>query len=134
MRLGQAQTSLLFPGFHYICITIKIYNKRLHLIRTTPQSGEDIWVSQRPDQKLLGDKANNAIFIPYAAVTFSFDEYAEKVKARFEKSASGHHVKVFIVINPVEAIENADAIVVGGGNTWQLVKMLQEKGTDESDP
>jgi dipeptidase E len=28
----------------------------------------------------------------------------------------------------VEAIENADAIVVGGGNTWQLVKMLQEKG------
>ena len=28
----------------------------------------------------------------------------------------------------MEAIENADAIVVGGGNTWQLVKTLQEKG------
>ena len=32
-----------------------------------------------------------------------------------------------LYICDVEAIENSDAIVVGGGNTWQLVKMLQEK-------
>lgn len=41
----------------------------------------------------------------------------------------GHHVtSIHRYINPLEAVENADAIVVGGGNTWQLVKMLQEKG------
>ncbi len=75
----------------------------------------------------LGEKAMNAIFIPYAAVTFSFEAYEEKVNARFVEI--GHHVtSIHRFINPVEAIENADAIVVGGGNTWQLVKMLQEKG------
>ncbi|RNC65813.1 dipeptidase PepE [Proteiniphilum sp. X52] len=78
-------------------------------------------------KEFLGDKASNAVFIPYAAVTFSFDEYEERVNARFAEI--GHHVTaIHRFINPVEAIENADTIVVGGGNTWQLVKMLQEKG------
>ncbi len=78
-------------------------------------------------QDFLGEKAKNALFIPYAAVTFSFDEYEEKVNARFTEI--GHHVTgIHRFINPVEAIEHADAIVVGGGNTWQLVDMLWEKG------
>ncbi len=78
-------------------------------------------------QEFLGEKANNAIFIPYAAVTFSYDEYEAKVNDRFAEI--GHHVTgIHRFINPLEAIEHADAIVVGGGNTWQLVKMLQEKG------
>ncbi len=75
----------------------------------------------------LGDKAKNIVFIPYAAVTFSFEEYEAKVNARF---ADINHqvISIHRFENPVEAIENADAIVVGGGNTWQLVKMLQENG------
>lgn len=74
----------------------------------------------------LGEKAMNALFIPYAAVTFSFEAYEEKVNRRFAEI--GHRVtSIHRFINPVEAVENADAIVVGGGNTWQLVKMLQEK-------
>ncbi len=75
----------------------------------------------------LGEKTVNAIFIPYAAVTFSFEEYEKKVNDRFAEI--GHHVtSIHRFINPIQAIENSDAIVVGGGNTWQLVKMLQEKG------
>lgn len=75
----------------------------------------------------MGDKSKNAIFIPYAAVTFSFEEYEKKVNDRFAEI--GHQVtSIHRFINPIEAIENSDAIVVGGGNTWQLVKMLQEKG------
>jgi dipeptidase E len=78
-------------------------------------------------KEFLGEKPLNAIFIPYAAVTFSYEEYEEKVNQRFAEI--GHHVtSIHRFINPVEAIQNADAIVVGGGNTWQLVKMLQEKG------
>jgi dipeptidase E len=78
-------------------------------------------------KNFLGEKTKNALFIPYAAVTFSYEEYEEKVNQRFAEI--GHHVtSIHRFINPVEAIENADAIVVGGGNTWQLVKMLQEKG------
>ncbi len=101
---------------------------RLLLISNSTNPGEG-YLEYPKDQikEFLGNKATNAIFIPYAAVTFSFDEYEERVNSRF--SEIGHHVTgIHRFINPVEAIENADAIVVGGGNTWQLVKMLQEKG------
>lgn len=78
-------------------------------------------------RRFLGHKPLNAVFIPYAAVTFSYDEYEEKVNRRF--SEIGHQVTgIHRFANPVEAIENADAVVVGGGNTWQLVKMLHKKG------
>lgn len=101
---------------------------RLLLISNSTNPGEGyLEYPKEQIKKFLGEKANNAIFIPYAAVTFSFDEYEEKVNSRF--SEIGHHVTgIHRFINPIEAIENADAIVVGGGNTWQLVKMLQEKG------
>ena len=77
-------------------------------------------------KKFLGEKTVTAIFIPYAAITFSFDTYCEKVEARF--SEIGHHIQgIHTFKNPVKAIENAKAIVVGGGNTWQLVRILHDK-------
>ena len=76
-------------------------------------------------QKFLGKKPVTALFIPYAAVTFSFDEYCEKVEKRF--SEIGHHmIGIHTFENPVKAIEQAEAIVVGGGNTWQLVRMMHD--------
>jgi len=101
---------------------------RLLLISNSTNPGEEyLDYPKKYIKDFLGEKAMNAIFIPYAAVTFSFEAYEEKVNARFAEI--GHHVtSIHRFINPVEAIENADAIVVGGGNTWQLVKMLQEKG------
>lgn len=101
---------------------------RLLLISNSINPGEGYLEYPKSHIKdFLGEKAKNAIFIPYAAVTFSYEEYEKKVNARFAEI--GHHVtSIHRFINPVEAIENADAIVVGGGNTWQLVKMLQEKG------
>jgi dipeptidase E len=77
-------------------------------------------------QKFLGEKPVTALFIPYAAVTFSFDEYCNKVEERFAEI--GHHiVGIHTFENPVKAIEQAEAIVVGGGNTWQLVRMMHER-------
>ncbi len=77
-------------------------------------------------KKFLGEKPLTAVFIPYAAVTFSFDTYTERVEERF--SEIGHHVVgLHTFDNPVKAVEQAEAIVVGGGNTWQLVRMLHEQ-------
>ncbi len=73
----------------------------------------------------LGEKPVKVLFIPYAAVTFSFDEYEAKVSARFQEIGhqivSIHHFK-----DPAKAIEEAEAIAIGGGNTWKLVRLLQE--------
>ncbi len=101
---------------------------RLLLISNSTNPGEGyLEYPKQHIKEFLGEKAVNAIFIPYAAVTFSFREYEEKVNARFAEI--GHQVtSIHRFINPIDAIENADAIVVGGGNTWQLVKMLQDKG------
>ena len=73
----------------------------------------------------LGSRPINALFIPYAAVTFSFDLYESKVKERFLEI--GHDVtSIHHFSDPVEAVQKADAIVVGGGNTWQLVRMMHD--------
>lgn len=100
---------------------------RLLLISNSTNPGEEyLEYPKEYIQNFLGKKTINAVFIPYAAVTFSFDEYEAKVNKRFEEI--GHHVTgIHCFSNPIEAIENAEAIVVGGGNTWQLVKMLQEQ-------
>ena len=77
-------------------------------------------------KKFLGEKSVTAVFIPYAAVTFSFDLYCEKVEERFAEI--GHHIiGIHTFKNPIKAIQEADAIVVGGGNTWQLVRMLHDQ-------
>jgi dipeptidase E len=76
-------------------------------------------------QKFLGEKTINALFIPYAAVTFSFDLYELKVEERFAEI--GHHVtSIHHFRDPVVAVQNAEAIVVGGGNTWQLVRLMHD--------
>jgi len=75
--------------------------------------------------QFLGQKKVQALFIPYAAVTFSFDEYEFKVKTRFKEI--GHDiVSIHHFADPVMAVEKAEAIVVGGGNTWQLLRMIHD--------
>jgi dipeptidase E len=63
------------------------------------------------------------VFIPYAAVTFTFDEYETKVNQSLQH-AGLRVTSIHRAVNPVEAIENADAIMVGGGNTFHLVDKL----------
>ncbi len=72
----------------------------------------------------LGDKPKTVVFIPYAAVTFSFNEYVEKVS----KALGNTHkiVGIHEFENQIEAIKNAEAIMVGGGNTWQLVRLMHD--------
>jgi len=99
---------------------------KLLLISNSTMSGEPYLDYPKHEiRKFLRDKTVNALFIPYAAVTFSFDQYESKVEERFAEI--GHHItSVHHFSDPVEAVQNAEAIVVGGGNTWQLVRMMHD--------
>lgn len=99
---------------------------KLLLISNSTMPGESYLDYPKNEiKKFLGEKPVTALFIPYAAVTFSFNTYCEKVEERFAEI--GHHiVGIHTFENPVKAIWDAEAIVVGGGNTWQLVRMLHE--------
>lgn len=75
----------------------------------------------------LGENVKRIVFIPYAAVTFTYDAYVAKVNEQF--SELGYAVKgVHTFEDKVEAIHNADAIVVGGGNTWHLLRCMRTDG------
>jgi dipeptidase E len=99
---------------------------RLLLISNSTNPGEAFLSYPRNYIKeFLGNQPVKALFIPYAAVTFSFDEYEEKVSERFREI--GHDiVSIHRFNDPVEAVEKAPAIVVGGGNTWKLLKMIRD--------
>jgi len=78
----------------------------------------------------LGDQSLNCLFIPYAGVTISFEEYENRVKERFNEI--GHSItSIHHFDHPVKAVEEAEVIVVGGGNTFQLIKMIQDNGLIE---
>jgi dipeptidase E len=76
------------------------------------------WVSD-----FLTPLAEDLIFIPFAAVTFSFDEYEGKVMGVFQSMGfsvrSIHRFK-----DKASAIKGAEGIVVGGGNTFALLSRM----------
>ena len=99
---------------------------RLLLISNSTNAGEEYLDYPKNNIKeFLGEKSIKALFIPYAGVTFSFDDYETKVKTRFNEI--GHDIiSIHKFDDPVEAVKNAEAIVIGGGNTWQLTRMLHD--------
>ena len=72
----------------------------------------------------LGD-VNEVLFIPYAGVTVSYEDYTQKVNDAL--NPFGIHVKSIASFNnPVEAVKNAKSIAVGGGNTFRLLQQLYD--------
>ena len=99
---------------------------KLLLISNSTNPGEPYLDYPKNNIKaFLGPKSVEAVFIPFAAVTFSYDEYEKKVAERFHEI--GHRIKSLHHFKDRKAaIEESEAIVVGGGNTWQLLKKIQE--------
>jgi len=99
---------------------------RLLLISNSTNPGELYLDYPKNNIKaFLGKKPVKALFIPYAAVTFSFDTYEMKVSERFREI--GHEiVSIHRFNDPVAAVNEASAIVIGGGNTWKLLKMIRD--------
>ena len=99
---------------------------RLLLFSNSTNAGEEYLKYPVPFiRSFLGEQTLNCAFIPYAGVTISYDDYAERVRKRFEEA--GHNIiSVHESESPSDVIKASDAIVVGGGNTWQLLKRIQE--------
>ena len=110
--------------------------RNLLLISNSTNAGEEYLAWPRPFIKdfLNGFGVRKVLFIPYAGVNLtstginkSFDLYEERVKKIFKDMGfvlhSIHHEP-----NPVIAVNEAEAIVIGGGNTFHLTLMMQEHG------
>ena len=77
------------------------------------------------------DCKSEIVFVPFAAVGFSYDDYTAKVNEALtsvDVSVKGIHEYE----SPIEAVHNASAIFVGGGNTFALLKKMYELGLVEA--
>lgn len=104
---------------------------RLLLISNSTNAGEAyLDYPKHHIGEFLGERELDCIFLPFAGVTITFDEYEAKVMERF--SEIGHRIRsIHHEPDPGKAILSSDAIVVGGGNTFQLIRMIQESGLIE---
>lgn len=100
--------------------------RRLLLLSNSTNYGEEYLRFPLPHIKsFLGGQVKRVLFIPFAAVRMSYDEYAAKVRARFEEIGYGLD-SVHEAVDAPSAVESAEAIAVGGGNTFQLLRSLYE--------
>lgn len=80
-----------------------------------------------PIRALLGRDVREVLFVPYAAVERSAAEYREIVSGPFERI--GYQVaSVADAKDAKAAVERAEAVVVGGGNSFRLLERCCEAG------
>ena len=98
----------------------------LLLISNSTNAGEEYLKYPIGEIAKTLEGVSEVVFIPYAAVTFSYDEYEAKVQNRLNeigiKVRSIHHA-----LNKRNFLRNAQAIMIGGGNTFALLKKMQEE-------
>lgn len=101
---------------------------KLLLISNSASPGEKYLEKSAADlAKHLAGNTNNVVFVPYAAVTYSYDEYEAKVNNALKEygiQVQGLHRST----TPAATLQQATAILVGGGNTFQLLKKVREQG------
>lgn len=108
-------------------------NKRLLLLSNGSEliGDEPTEFAQGAARDFLGAGVRRVLFVPFAAVVRTYDEYAARVRRRF--GALGYEVEsIHESADAVAAVERAAAVAVGGGNTFQLLRGLYEAGVVEA--
>jgi dipeptidase E len=96
---------------------------RILLISNSTVYGRDYLDHVEQQIKSFLGTARKVLFFPFAL--FDRDTYAAKAKARF--AVMGYSIEAaHAVSDPHHAIEQTDAIFIGGGNTFRLLKALQD--------
>ncbi len=74
---------------------------------------------------LEGAGAKSVLFVPYALG--DMDEYANTARGPFEEMGLAFS-SIHLLADPVKAVQEAEAVFVGGGNTFRLLKKLYDEG------
>ena len=89
--------------------------------------GEYLAHAEDAIRSFLGRGVGKVLFVPYAAVRVSYDDYAAVVGKKFGELGYGLE-SVHTKPDPAAAVAGAEAVVVGGGNTFHLLHKLHETG------
>lgn len=77
----------------------------------------------------IGDKNLNIAFIPFASVQKDYEEYGNMVKKAFESLP--YSINTAYPSNAKPVVQNADVIMIGGGNTFKLLHDIYEQNLFE---
>lgn len=95
--------------------------KRLLLVSTSQTYGTGYLDHCAPEVVELFGGLKRVLFVPFAL--YDRDAYATKARERFEKMGYGLD-SVHEADDPRRAVEEAEAIFIGGGNTFRLLETL----------
>jgi dipeptidase E len=97
--------------------------KRLLLISNSTLYGSgSLDHAEAEIRSFLGD-LKRVLFVPYAL--FDRDKYAATAQARFQKMGFAL-ASIHAAADPVQAVNGTEAIFIGGGNTFRLLKALYD--------
>jgi dipeptidase E len=102
---------------------INLVNMKLLLLSNSTNFGESYLDHAKTMIKDFLGKVNEVLFIPYAIVRASFDEYENKVNEALNPLGI-RCVGIHKYADPVRAVDEAQSIAIGGGNTFKLLSML----------
>ncbi|XP_014672462.1 PREDICTED: alpha-aspartyl dipeptidase-like isoform X1 [Priapulus caudatus] len=102
----------------------KSSRKLLLLSNSTSHGGGYLDYCEQQIKDFLGRNVKKVVFVPYALT--DRDWYTDIARKRFAEL--GYEVQsVHECSSPVEAVEQAEAIFIGGGNTFRLLKTLYDE-------
>ena len=81
-------------------------------------------------QDFLGSAVRRVLFVPFASVVGSEDDYLARMRKHI--GPLGYDIEsIHLAADPRQAVNRADAIAVGGGNTFHLLWGLYRTGVME---
>lgn len=103
--------------------------RNLLLISNSTNAGEKYldWCKGMIEEFCKQNNVKEVLFIPYAGFAQGYDVYEEKV-ANVYKQFGVKINSIHRQTNPIKTVMEATCIAVGGGNTFYLVKQMQENG------
>ena len=99
--------------------------KLLLLSNSRDAQGRNLAHALEPVSALAGAR-RQAVFIPFAGVTIDWDAYTERTRQAFAPTGleiSGLHESA----DPKAVLARAELIIVGGGNTFQLLRECRDR-------
>jgi dipeptidase E len=102
----------------------------MHLLLLSNSQTEDMRYLEHASEDIrdfLTGVRPNAVFAPFAAVTRSYDDYVTQVQGAF--GPLGIDVRgLHEFADPIAAVRGAATVIVGGGNTWKLLRDVRAAG------
>ncbi len=103
--------------------------RNLLLISNSTNAGEKYldWCKEMIANFCRDNNIKRVLFIPYAGFAQGYDNYENKV-AQVYKTFGVEVYSIHHSNEPIKEVMQAECVAVGGGNTFYLVKQMQEQG------